>query len=918
MSFPEIIGAIIIGPLKLVFEIIFNLANKFTQNPGLSIIALSLAMNILVLPLYRRADAMQEEARDIDAKLRKGINHIKKSFSGDERMMILQTYYRQNNYRPTDALNGSVSLLLEIPFFIAAYQFLSHLSLLEGVSFGPIVNLAKPDGLLAIGGIAVNLLPILMTLINVLSSAIYLKGFPLKTKIQLYGMAGFFLVFLYNSPAGLVFYWTLNNVFSLVKTIFYKIKNPGKVLAILCSALGAAAFVFGLFVYEAETMIKKLFILMVAVVLELPLLLPLIKRLLPERKVIKELRPNRKLFVLAGLFITVLLGALIPSTFISASTQEFIDPDYFHNPIWYVVNTSCVAAGVFLLWFGVFYWLANTKGKKLFEALMLVLCGAMLVNYMFFGTKLGIITELLQYETGVYFSTRETVINLAVMAAVAIIMLLLLKNAKLADFVLLTATAALLIMSVSQSVSINREAKELRAYTHNTQQQEQISFSLSKTGKNVVVIMLDRAKGEYLPYIFSEKPELEEKFDGFTYYSNVISYGRSTNFGVPGFYGGYEYTPVEMNRRADESLRDKHNEALKVMPVLFSENGFEVTVSDPVYANYNWVPDTSIFDEYPEILAFNSEGKFDGEEIEERIIADVKRNFFLLSLMKSSPVPIQRLIYDRGAYNDPGEISVQIEQSQYTARGSDHLFMAAYNVMKKLPELTEIREDEANTVLIMSNTTAHEPVMLQMPDYEPAITVDNWAWADVMGGQEINGEKLRFDTYLRTATYHSNMAAYLLIADWLDYLRENDVYDNTRIIIAADHGYELQQLEYFRDSNDGITTVDAFFPLLLVKDFNAKGFSTSDEFMTNADVPHLAMEGLIDNPVNPFTGKAIDDSEKYAHDQYIIVSQAFDLRVNNGNTFIPSKWASVKDNIWDEANWTFSTEEMVLAEHALP
>ena len=61
--------------------------------------------------------------------------------------------------------------------------------------------------------------------INVVSSAIYLKGFPLKTKIQLYGMALFFLVFLYNSPAALVFYWTLNNVFSLVKTIFYKLKK---------------------------------------------------------------------------------------------------------------------------------------------------------------------------------------------------------------------------------------------------------------------------------------------------------------------------------------------------------------------------------------------------------------------------------------------------------------------------------------------------------------------------------------------------------------------------------------------------------------------------------------------------------------------------------------------------------------------
>lgn len=67
-----------------------------------------------------------------------------------------------------------------------------------------------------------------MTLINVISSAIYLKGFPLKTKIQLYGMALFFLVFLYTSPSGLVFYWTLNNLFSLGKTLFYKIKKPSK------------------------------------------------------------------------------------------------------------------------------------------------------------------------------------------------------------------------------------------------------------------------------------------------------------------------------------------------------------------------------------------------------------------------------------------------------------------------------------------------------------------------------------------------------------------------------------------------------------------------------------------------------------------------------------------------------------------
>ena len=136
MSFWSMLGTFFISPLKLVFECIFQAVYEIIANPGVCIIFLSLAMNFLVLPLYKRADAMQEQARDTEARLAPGVKHIKKTFSGNERMMMLQTYYRQNNYSPANALHGSVSLLLEIPFFMAAYQFLSHLELLKGVSFG--------------------------------------------------------------------------------------------------------------------------------------------------------------------------------------------------------------------------------------------------------------------------------------------------------------------------------------------------------------------------------------------------------------------------------------------------------------------------------------------------------------------------------------------------------------------------------------------------------------------------------------------------------------------------------------------------------------------------------------------------------------------------------------------------------------
>ena len=120
MNILGILYGLLIKPLELIFEIIYVMANRVIGNPGLSIIALSIAMNFLVLPLYLKADAMQMEQAEIEKGLQKWTNHIKKTFKGDERFMILQTYYRQKNYKPTQALRGSFSLLLEIPFIIAA------------------------------------------------------------------------------------------------------------------------------------------------------------------------------------------------------------------------------------------------------------------------------------------------------------------------------------------------------------------------------------------------------------------------------------------------------------------------------------------------------------------------------------------------------------------------------------------------------------------------------------------------------------------------------------------------------------------------------------------------------------------------------------------------------------------------------
>ncbi len=924
MSLIAILETLFIGPLKLIFEIIFSVANRFVRHPGLSIVFLSLVMNILVLPLYRRADAMQEENRRIEEKLRDGVAHIKKTFSGDERMMMLQAYYRQNNYKPTDALNGSVSLLLEVPFFMAAYQFLSKLELLNGVSLGPIADLGAPDGMLVIGGVAINVLPVLMTLVNVISSALYLKGFPLKTKIQLYGMAGFFLVFLYTSPAGLVFYWTLNNVFSLVKTIFYKLKNPQKVLRILMAVCGVALLAFAGFLYNDPSMIKRLVLFAIGGVLLLPLIWNVLKALLPATQKAKaEPKPNKKLFVTGTLFMTVLIGLVIPSTYIAASPQEFVDMTYFYNPLWYIVSAAALAAGTFLVWLRVFYWLASPKGKVVFDRLVWVLCGVMLVNYMFFGTDLGIISSALQYEEGMSFQVIELLVNVFVVAALsAVLYLCAVKWKQAVAAVLVVAIVALGGMSTVNMVRINRSVET--AKTQLSADPEQPQLTLSKDGQNVVVLLIDRAMGAYVPYMFKEKPELQEKFSGFTYYSNTMSYGACTNFAAPPVYGGYEYTPEAMNLRDTESLKDKNNEAIKMLPVLFSQNGFDVTVCDPPYGNYQWNSDLSIYDEYPGIDAYATKGKFTSVEQKQYAVESNMRNFFCFGIMKTMPLFVQTAIYDSGRYNAVATLSELTANGQTrtgvsTATGVDGTFLSSYNVLNNLSDITDITASEKDTFLFFYNDMTHMPALLEAGTYMPALNVDNTAYDAANTDRfTVDGSTLKVESDYQMAHYHTNIAAMLQLGNWFDYLKENGVYDNTKIIIVSDHGFPLWQKEELTWQADDTSVWDmgSYFPLLMVKDFGSKEFTTSDEFMTNADVPVLALKDVVENPVNPFTGKPITNTEKTDREQYIITSYEHDVAVNNGNQFFASAWIGVKGTMLNQDNWTYLKDATLLPSRA--
>ena len=453
------------------------------------------------------------------------------------------------------------------------------------------------------------------------------------------------------------------------------------------------------------------------------------------------------------------------------------------------------------------------------------------------------------------------------------------------------------------------------------------TISFSKEGKNVVVFMLDRSISSYVPYLFQERPELEEQFSGFTYYPNTLSFGTRTVVAAPALFGGYDYTPDKINDRPDDMLSTKYDEALLTMPVLFYEAGYDVTVLDPPFAGYSEIPDLSIYDPYPGIKAYNTEtGYFrDSDETDMALRGTWKRVFFCYGLMKTSPLVLQPVIYTDGTYFEPVNNTIDMNNPKDTpgkftvSSAYMNYFRDSYLALKALPSMTDVSgTSEEGSFIVIQNGTAHNTMPLKEPEYEPAFEFDNTEYDEEHKDRfTCNGVTIRMDNNYQLAHYQCNMAAFIQIGNWLDYLKEIGVYDNTRIIIVSDHGWPLGQfddmlfLDGTSDTKYNAEDAMAYNPVLLFKDFGSDApFTTDYSFMTNADTPYMAMNGIFDDPVNPFINRPVFQPDaKYVEKLYVMYTDNWSLDGSTDKVFTDTLWYSNSNqNVFDKNNWNEETE----------
>lgn len=930
-----------IAPLELFMSSILSASHSWLDSWGWAIVAMSLVVNTVILPIYNKAESWQEEERAVRRGFEAREAMIKRTFKGQERFAMLSTMRRQAGFTPLLAMRSSVGFLLQIPFFIAAYHLLSHWEPLKGVAFGPIPDLGAADGLL----FGLNLLPILMTVVNLLSAFIYTASLTRQDKIQLYLLSALFLVLLYASPAALTLYWTLNNVYSLGKNIVEKSLLPafearrgetfasaaykrflGQVpsrrsvwiliaaavvlflaavaigawcwkgwrgarlappapllqafLLLLCSAsallwwgirryafssrrldlpaldlLGSAVSIFvvlfGLFttfavdlsgwraVLNTPPAVVKIYgwsLVWSTAPSALVLLHLALEKRLPERA-----ESFGRLF-LPGVFCASALLFLALPTLVLVS-----DPGAVSAPLSEVFAFEALGAAAALLVGALLRSLFRPRLRGVVAVgLLTAVVAAVLYAFIFVGDYGFIMDGVLDNPPVDKVVPKDALLDAAILAALlaVVLFILLRRRADIAGFARGFAglsgiffAGAFAAAGLAPSL-VSEPAQNMQEVRFDPPESEKALMSFSKE-KNVVHIVFDMFTGDNFPVILEMFPELKRSFEGFVWYKDVVAAGSGTSYGLAAATGGPGYIPRNVNARASEGKRFDaiYGESYAVVPNALPDD-WNVTISGTI-----WPMELARFRRPPAAiepygpLAQDWFNYYYREGLSEAVGAESENAFMLLfsiSAFKAAPYALRGKIYRSGAWLLPERTSTDGFRAEAPLRA--------------LAERSRIDETLGNAYRYFYFDSSHTGMYYDVegrPSGKKPVPSSAW---------------LKANPSLDYAHLLAEAASVRRLAEWLDWLRKEGIYDRTRIVVTSDHGafdsptlveaIGLVPLRGREPEKKNNTNPGFRYGILITKDFNAKGEirTDADALAATYDAPAFVLEGIAPVP----------------------------------------------------------------------
>lgn len=993
---------ILIAPFLFLIKQIFTFAFSVAGNYGQAIVLLSLIISLLLLPVFILIEKAKKKDDAIKRKMKPFVDEIKRCYKGQERFYYLKTLNRQFAYSPVHALVPVLSLLIQIPFFIAAYQFLEAFEPLKEVSFLFVKDLSEPDGVFGV----VNILPILMTVVNLLTAYFYTKHGDGAERNQMLVVAAIFLVLLFNLPSGLVLYWTMNNVFSFLRLFitnpevfrkedrrskssplkinfranvekqkyvfggivafglysqikwvfennfndiflrllgaiaasvvltfivgFFKeaiIRNKKKLLQIEVSPqiyfslllIVAYFYISGVFYFEEENKDLLRISAFLVVPLQLISLLYLYRGYLAQKIrfvylvsfslvflfVVQALNlsassssnANVSLsflnidlsisqwgipsFIKSGLLISLLsipiyiklegirrihlsksyLGiAFLALAYLSGLVFLWNPiivytsyPSFFDFPVQDIVKNNLSLFVLATLCGMILYFIISKKWRFIFLYIAIVTVCIFFVNSFIVPIDLGALhvskfssQENLAAPIHHYF--LELIFILGVLFAVSwLFKKKAFKQIAVALIVLnlvLVGQAGMLVFS------------ENRGVEHNDAVVVDGEISFSKDQENVVLVIFDGFQGWFMDKVFKEDSTAKELFDGFTWYPNTVSISSLTFSSTAGIMCGLDYSVDKLNADKEHTIREKVNIPCNLFIDRVKSEGYHMSSTKMWHSTIDKSQYDNLIPDWHKL--WGQKLKY-GEQWELWFT-----RLWETALFYGAPLSFKPKIY-----NDQDWL-VQHDVNSVTSETHK------YHFLNLLPQISNANSKSPNFIYI-HNMASHSP------------------W-NVLDGDN----KLQY----KVSPYENNKWCIYQMVDWINWMKENEVYDNTKIIILSDHGPTWEEykpgftvespLKIDENDPDKII-IDRFWrlnALLMVKDFNKSGAAIEDwRLMSNADAASIIFDE--ENPTNKLEENRIVPTSWAYWKKGITLEYEYDMY----------KFFEVEGNMYDLSNW---------------
>ncbi|KAF0103321.1 MAG: preprotein translocase subunit YidC [bacterium] len=185
--------------------ILLNWLHGLVHNWGVAIILLTVIIKLVFFPLSAASYKSMAKMR----KLAPRLQHLKERY-GDDRQKLHEAMMKIYKEEKINPLGGCLPILVQIPVFIALYWVLLGAVELRQAPFALwITDLSVPD--------PYYILPIVMAITSFIQVKLSpVSPDPVQQKIMMAMPIMFSIMFIFF-PAGLVLYWLINNVLSILQ-----------------------------------------------------------------------------------------------------------------------------------------------------------------------------------------------------------------------------------------------------------------------------------------------------------------------------------------------------------------------------------------------------------------------------------------------------------------------------------------------------------------------------------------------------------------------------------------------------------------------------------------------------------------------------------------------------------------------------